>query len=411
MNADIITIGDEILIGQTIDTNSAWMGAYLNSVGVSVRQITTISDSRRAIISTLENSLSDSDIIFITGGLGPTNDDITKQVLTSYFRDELVMYQEICDEIEEYFTSKGRDFLEVNKQQAMLPKRAKIIRNDLGTASGMWFESMGKQVIAMPGVPYEMVGLMEKIVPMLNEKYDLGEFYHSTVLFQGIAESELAKGIVDLEDALRAEGISMAYLPSIGVVKIRLTGTEAKKTQIENYLKQIVERFPKQHFGAGDDTIQSALGSILLEQKLKIGTVESCTGGAMAQRIVSTPGSSAYYEGSVVTYSYDLKEKLVNVDKDELWEHGAVSQKVVEQMAKGGLSQLGVDVCISTSGIAGPDGGTEEKPVGTVWMAVAIRDKIYSKKFEFRHNRSRNIESSVAYGLNFVRRILLGFED
>jgi nicotinamide-nucleotide amidase len=411
MRADIITIGDEILIGQTVDTNSAWMGEILNSVGVSVRQISSISDSRTAIISTLENSLAESDLVFITGGLGPTNDDITKHVLTSYFKDELVMYQDICDEIEEYFTTNGREFLEVNRQQAMLPKRAKIIHNDLGTASGMWFEAMGKQVFSLPGVPYEMKGLMNKIVPLLNEKYELGEFYHRTILFQGIGESSLADGISEIEEEIMAANISMAYLPSTGVVKIRLTGTEAKKEAIETYLKRIIERHPKHHFGYGEETIQEVLGNILIKQGLKIGTVESCTGGGMAQRIVSTPGSSAYYEGSVVSYSYDLKEKLVAVDKDELWEHGAVSQNVVEQMAKGGLDQLGVDVCISTSGIAGPDGGTEEKPVGTVWMAVATKDKLYSKKFNFRHNRSRNIESSVVYGLNFVRRVLLGFED
>ncbi|OIQ37161.1 MAG: hypothetical protein BM555_01320 [Crocinitomix sp. MedPE-SWsnd] len=411
MTADIITIGDEILIGQTVDTNSAWMGSYLNSFGISVRQITSISDSRTAIISALENSISGADIIFITGGLGPTKDDITKHVLTSYFKDELIMYQDICDEIEEYFTSNGRDFLEVNKQQAMLPKRAKIVRNDLGTASGMWFESMGKQVFSLPGVPYEMKGLMQKILPQLQEKFDLGEFYHSTIHFQGIGESTLAEGISDIEDGIRAKGIDMAYLPSVGIVKIRLTGSESQKDEIENFLADIKERYPKKYFGKGSQTIQSALADQLIKNKLKIGTIESCTGGALGKRIVSVPGSSAYYEGSIVTYSYDLKEKLVQVDHDELWKHGAVSQKVVEQMAVGGLQQLGVDVCISTSGIAGPDGGTEEKPVGTVWMAVATKDKIVSKRFNFRHNRERNIESSVVYGLSFVRRVLLGYED
>lgn len=408
MKVDIITIGDEILIGQTVDTNSAWMGAELNKVGISIRQITSISDNSTAIIESIENSLPNTDLIFITGGLGPTKDDITKHVLTNYFRDELVMYPDICEEIENYFVSANRPFLEVNRQQAMLPKKAKIIRNDLGTASGMWFETMGKGVISMPGVPYEMKGLMAKIIPEILEKYKIDPFYHQTILLQGIPESVLADQIKDIEDALKKDDISIAYLPSTGIIKIRLTATETKADLIQVYLNQIAERFPGEHFGFGAQTLQAVIGEMLLADKKTLGTVESCTGGAIAQRVVSTPGSSAYYKGSIVAYAYETKEKMVDVNHDELWNHGAVSQQVVEQMAKGGLKKLNVDYCISTSGIAGPDGGTEEKPVGTVWVAIASADKVISKRFQFRQNRERNIESTVVYSLNYLRRMMVG---
>lgn len=411
MKADIITIGDEILIGQTIDTNSAWMGSELNKYGISVRQITSISDNSHAIITTVDNSISEADIVFITGGLGPTKDDITKHVLTNYFKDTLVMHQDICDEIEEYFTSNGREFLEVNKQQAMLPKKAKIIRNDLGTASGMWFESMGKQVFALPGVPYEMKGLMEKILPQLKEKYELGNFYHCTSHFQGIPESLIANEIADIEEILSQKKIAIAYLPSTGIVKIRLTGSSDQSEEINQLLETIEQRFPKNHYGRGEVNLQNKIGELLMKEKAFVGTVESCTGGAVATRLVSSAGSSAYYKGSIVSYAYELKEKMVDVDPDELWKYGAVSQKVVEQMAKGGIEKLNVDYCIATSGIAGPEGGTDEKPVGTVWIAIATKRRVYSKKFSFRQNRERNIESSVVYSLNYLRRVILKLEE
>jgi len=411
MQVDIITIGDEILIGQTIDTNSAWLGHKMNELGFSIRQITSISDNKNAIESTVENSLKHADLVFVTGGLGPTKDDITKSVLTEYFQDELVLYPHIADEIEAYFTSVGKPFLEVNKQQAMLPKKAIIIRNDAGTASGMWFKKEEKHLISMPGVPYEMKGIIERIIPHLKDEFNLGDFYHKTIQLQGIGESSLADQISDIEKQLESEHISIAYLPSIGIVKIRLTGTAQQADLIADHLETIKQRFPANYFGADDLSLQAALGELLKDRKMTIGTVESCTGGAIAQRIVSTAGSSAYYEGSIVSYSYDLKEQLVAVNHDDLWNHGAVSQTVVEQMAQGGLKQLGVDICISTSGIAGPDGGTEDKPVGTVWVGIATKDRVYSKKFQFKHNRERNIESTVVYGLNFVRRVILGFED
>jgi nicotinamide-nucleotide amidase len=411
MIAEIITIGDEILVGQTVDTNSTWMAKELKLIGVAVRQITSISDTEEAIVETLNNALEKSDLVLITGGLGPTKDDITKRVLVDYFEDELVFHQDISDEIEAYFNSVNRPFLEVNRNQAMLPKNATIVRNNLGTASGMWFKKDGKDVISMPGVPYEMKGLMQKMLPEFQAKYDLGDFYHRTVHFQGVPESILANEIADIENEVRDKGISMAYLPSTGQVKIRLTATNDKKEDISNYIEQIVERFPGAFFGYEDDKLETVIGEILIDQKATMGTVESCTGGAIAARIVSIPGSSKYYKGSIVSYAYEAKKTIVEVSNEDLWEFGAVSKEVVEQMARGGIEKLNVDYCIATSGVAGPDGGTKMKPVGTVWIAIATKDEVYSKKFNFKQNRSRNIESTVVHGLNYLRRVLVGLEE
>ena len=411
MIAEIITIGDEILVGQTVDTNSAWISKQLKLIGVPVRQIVSIADTREAIVTALDAALEKADLVLITGGLGPTKDDITKQVLVDYFDDELIFHQDISDEIEAYFTSVGRPFLEVNRQQAMLPKEAMVVRNDLGTASGMWFKKDGKDVISMPGVPYEMKGLMEKVLPEFKEKYQLGDFYHRTILTQGVPESVLADEIKDLEDDIRAKGINMSYLPSTGQVKIRLTATLDLKDDIAHYIEEIASRFPGAFFGYEEDRLESVIGKILEELDMTMGTVESCTGGAIAARIVSIPGSSKYFKGSIVSYAYELKKTLVDVSNEDLWEHGAVSKEVVEQMAKGGIETMNVDYCLATSGIAGPGGGTEMKPVGTVWMAIATRDKVYSKMFKFKQNRARNIESTVVYGLNYLRRVLIGYED
>ncbi|MEZ4923704.1 MAG: competence/damage-inducible protein A [Crocinitomicaceae bacterium] len=411
MTAEIITIGDEILVGQTVDTNSAWIAKQLKLIGVPVRQILSIADTKEAITSALDAAIKSADLVLVTGGLGPTKDDITKQVLVEYFNDELVLHQDISDEIEAYFKSINRPFLEVNRQQAMLPKNAAVVRNDLGTASGMWFKKNGKDVISMPGVPYEMKGLMKKVLPEFQAKYKLGDFYHRTVLFQGVPESILADEVSDLENEIRSKGISMAYLPSTGQVKVRLTATLERQEEIARYIEQIVSRFPGAFFGYEEDKLEKVIGKLLLEKNKTLGTVESCTGGAIAARIVSIPGSSKYFKGSIVSYAYEIKHSLVDVPNEDLWEYGAVSKEVIEKMAVGGINKLDVDYCIATSGIAGPDGGTEMKPVGTVWIAIATREKVYSKKFNYKQNRSRNIESTVVYGLNYLRRVLIGIED
>lgn len=408
MTADVITIGDEILTGQTVDTNAGWIGRQLGAIGMPVRQIVSVSDTKTAIVRALDEALSHSECVLITGGLGPTKDDITKVVLTEYFGDQLVIYPEIEAAIRAHFAAANRPFLEVNRRQALLPQNATIIQNEWGTASGMWFEKGGKHIISMPGVPYEMKALFEKVTPQLQHRFKLADFYHKTVLFQGIPESVMAHKIADIETALREKGIGMAYLPSTGQVKIRLTATLSQKKQIEDFITAICDRFPNAFFGYEEDQLEAVLGKLLTDREATIGTVESCTGGAIAQRIVSIPGSSGYYKGSIVAYSYDLKATLVGVDPETIKKHGAVSRQVVEQMARSGAKKLGVDYCISTSGVAGPEGGTDEKPVGTVWIGVATPDNTYSKQFLFKQNRTRNIESTVVYGLNYARQILLG---
>jgi len=406
-SASIITIGDEILIGQTVDTNSAWIAAQLNLIGISVNEIISISDQKEKITEALNRELIKSQIIIVTGGLGPTNDDITKSVITNYFNDELELNEELLEKISAYFKSANRPMLEVNRLQAMLPKKAKLIENDLGTAAGMWFTKDNNHVISLPGVPYEMKGLMEKIIPQLKTKFQLADFYHRTILFQGIGESQLAENIKEVENETRKNGIQVAYLPSTGLVKIRLTGNLDQANLINKTLETFQKKYPQLVYGFEDTTLEEVIGELLKQNGKTLGTVESCSGGAIASRIVSISGASSYFMGSIVSYDYKLKTQIIGVSEEILSKYGAVSQETVELMAKNGRQKLGVDYCIAASGIAGPDGGTDDKPVGTIWIAIASKDEIQSKKFLFKQNRQRNIESTVVYALNFLRRFIL----
>lgn len=407
VEVSIITIGDEILVGQTVDTNSAWIAMELNKVGISVQEIISISDQKISIIEALDREIKKSSIVIITGGLGPTLDDITKKTLTDYFGDELILYPEILQRIENYFSALKRPMLEVNRQQAMLPAKAKIIENDLGTASGMWFTKDEKTVISLPGVPFEMKGLMNKIIPELKKQFSVGDFFHQTVSLQGLGETYISDKIKDLESICIQEDISLAYLPSPGLVRMRFTGTNEKKSDILKLIEEIEKRFPEQAYGRNEETLEIVIGKILKTHQKTISTVESCTGGALSARITSIPGSSEYYEGSIISYSNSIKESVVKIPWEIIKNHGAVSKQCVEAMASEGRKLLKTDYCIATSGIAGPDGGTPEKPVGTVWIAVSSEKETISHKFEFKHNRERNIELTVVYALNFLRRTLV----
>ncbi len=408
--AVILTIGDELLIGQTIDTNSAWMGGELNKLGIRIEEKIAIQDTREGIISGIERAMSKANIVLITGGLGPTKDDITKKVMADHFGMKMKFDEPTWERIEGLFARWGRSTTPAHRDQCYMPDGAKILENKMGTAPGMLFEVDGKMLISMPGVPYEMKYIMEySVLPMLEENYTDQAIIHHTILTAGEGESRIAAQIEDITERL-PEHISIAYLPNLGTVKLRLTAigkdknklTEEVKvygSQIENILGDLV-------YGHNQENLPSVIGKIALEKKLKIGTAESCTGGLVASKIVSIPGSSAYFEGSVVTYSYKLKETLLNVNTDTLNKQGAVSEETVNEMVAGAIDHLGVDVAVAISGIAGPGGGTEEKPVGTVWIACGNKKKTVTLKIKAGKNRQKNIEYASNYAMNVLRKFL-----
>lgn len=412
MEAELITIGDEILIGQTVDTNSAWMGKHLNSIGIKVSMIRSIQDERDSIISALSNAeQSQAKLVLITGGLGPTKDDITKHVLCEYFNTSLKRNQEALAIIEAFFASRGREMLEVNRQQADLPEACDVLLNDMGTASGMWFERNNTIFVSMPGVPYEMKNLVKKqVIPRVQQKFSLPAIYHKTIMTEGIGESFLVEIIKEWEDSLVALDIKIAYLPSAGIVKVRLTAEGETLDQIQpkvdrkaNELKELV---PSYVFGEDDISMEQSISLLLKKHGKTVATAESCTGGYIAHLLTSISGSSDYFLGSVVSYANEVKENLLGVNPADIHSHGAVSQEVVEQMAQGARLKLGTDYAIATSGVAGPTGGSEEKPVGTVWIAIASEEGVYAKKYLFESNRQRNIRRAALAAISLLRRTL-----
>lgn len=410
MTAEIISIGDELLIGQTINTNASWIGNECSLRGIRNNFVTAISDNAQTIRSSVDVAVKRSDIVFITGGLGPTKDDITKYTLADYFNLELKCHEPTLRRIESFFASRNRPMLEANIRQADLPVGAEILENINGTAAGMWFEKQGCIVISMPGVPYEMKGIMlNEVFPRLEKRGGLPSLYHYTLMTQGIGESFLAERISDWEKRVRNVGLGLAYLPSPGMVKLRLTSYEGvqRKAEIESFFKELQDTLPRYVYGIEEESLSEVVGKLLREKRATIGTVESCTGGALAHSLITIPGASDYFRGSFITYSNELKTQLVNVGQRLLKMHGAVSQEVVEAMARNGRAILGLDYCIATSGIAGPDGGTEDKPVGMIWIAIADEKGVESHCFRFGDHRERNIQMTVLSVLNLLRcRIL-----
>jgi nicotinamide-nucleotide amidase len=410
MNVIVISIGDELLIGQTVNTNASWIGQEISKIGGNVIEGLTISDKANDILSSVEYSINKADVVIITGGLGPTKDDITKHTLTEYFETELEIHQPTLEKITAYFSIRKRPMLESNVQQAALPKDCTILTNNYGTASGMWFEKKGKVVISLPGVPYEMKGIMtEEVFPRMKERFQLNSMYHKTILTQGIGESFLAEKLTDWENRVRNEGFGLAYLPSPGIVKLRISSPygDQDKDKIDIYLSEVKNSLPEAVFGYENETLPEIIGNLLREKKLKIGTVESCTSGLLANQLVSVSGASDYYEGSLLTYSYKLKEEILGISNATLIENGAVSELVATEMAQNGLRKLDVDICISTTGIAGPLGGTEDKPVGLVWIGLATKKGVKARKFQFGDNRERNLQMTVLSALNWLRYELL----
>ena len=409
--AEIITIGDELLIGQVIDTNSAWMGQKLNEIGIKVKQTTSISDDKMHILTTLEEAKKRADVILITGGLGPTKDDITKKTLCDYFGSELVFHEPSFKVIEEIFNSRGRTITETNRLQAYVPANCEVLVNKNGTAPGMWFNDGKKIIVSMPGVPNEMKGLMETLViPQLKSKFNLAPIVHKTILTQGIGESFLSDLIEKWELALPVY-MKLAYLPSAGTVRLRITASgkdaDVLRKEVESQTEELKKLIPEYIFGYETDQLESLIGELLVQKNKTLSTAESCTGGFIAHKITSVPGSSRYYMGSVLPYSNDLKTGLLKVDPELIAKHGAVSQEVVTQMAELARKMLKTDYAIATSGIAGPSGGSDLKPVGTVWIGIAGPEKTKAWKVQLGSNRLRVITETALHALNGLRKELL----
>lgn len=409
INVEIISIGDELLIGQTINTNASWMGTQLADNGIKVSYVATISDSWDAILTALRDAEQRSQVVLITGGLGPTKDDITKQVLCAYFETQLVMNEAVLRHVESFFIKRNRPMLEVNKLQAMVPEACEVLFNDQGTAPGMWFEKEGTVFASMPGVPYEMKYLMEThVLPRLAERFPLKKLIQRTYLTQGIGESFLAERIADWENELRAEGLDLAYLPSPGAVKLRISSNSGKQDRVDYYGDQLHEMIPAYLYGQEEETLAEVVGKLLEQRKETVGAIESCTGGSIMAALTSISGSSAYVLGGLVTYSNALKMKLADVKASTLEQFGAVSEETVLEMAAGGKQQLGVNWSVSVSGVAGPTGGSEEKPVGTVWIAIDGPGRKISRQFQFGSDRHRTVQMTVLTALNLLRCEILG---
>lgn len=410
MKVQIITIGDELLIGQVIDTNSAWMGQELNKVGFEIDKITSISDEAEAITTTLQTALDAVDVVLLTGGLGPTKDDITKKVLANFFDATMVFDESTFNRIQRLFDKLGRSTTEAHMQQAYMPDKATILLNKMGTAPGMWFEEGGKVVVSMPGVPYEMKYLMEaEVIPRMLKKFEGTPLVYRTVLTVGEGESRIAKRLSLFLETL-PDFVKVAYLPGTGMVRIRLTARGENKAELQQLLEEKVKEIeaiiPEFVFGFDKETLETAVGAILLKQNKMLALAESCTGGRIAHRITSQPGCSAYFAGGFVTYSNDLKMDILGVNPNTLKEYGAVSEQTVLEMLEGCLKQTKAAVAISVSGIAGPSGGTPDKPVGTIWIAVGTLDQQETRLLQLGKDRERNIEYTATQALNMVRQFI-----
>lgn len=413
MKCELISIGDELLIGQTINTNASWLGMQLNNLGFTIAHGLVISDQKIDIINALNQAENRSDIVIITGGLGPTNDDITKYTLTEYFNTTLELDKEIEQNIIDYFTNRNLPILQTNKDQALLPKACQVLPNSRGSASGMWFEKNGVIFISLPGVPYEMKGIMKEHVftKLLALKGEGNVVINRTVRTHGMGESFLAEVIKSWENNLIKDDLKLAYLPSPGIVKLRISIVGKDKSSSEKklnyYVSELIKLIPDQIYGYGNDSMEGIVGELLKENNKTISTAESCTGGNVSKMLTSISGSSSFFNGSIISYSNQSKSDLLNVNEKNIEKYGAVSQQVVEQMAANVRLKFKSDFGISTSGIAGPSGGTNEKPVGTVWIAVANKDKVISKKLNLGYNRERNIHVSSLSVLNLLRLELL----
>ncbi len=411
MKAAIITIGDELLIGQTVDTNSSWMGAELSKAGFDVYRMTSIHDRRDDIIYALNEAAGKTDIVLITGGLGPTSDDITKQTLCEFFNTRLVVNTEVLHMIEDMLAQRNFPMNENNRRQAEVPESCLVLKNATGTAPGMWFEKEGTIYISMPGVPFEMKHIMyEHILPELNKRFTSQIIIHRNIMTYGTSEAKLAEILAGFEEDL-PDPVKLAYLPAWGIIKLRLTATGEEKSVIEMMLEEQVKKLytiiPEFIYGENEETLEMVIGRLLKAKDKTISTAESCTGGEIAHMITSVPGSSAYYKGSIVAYNNSVKTQLLGIDEETISKYGAVSEETVKEMAIAARKLLNTDFAVATSGIAGPEGGTEAKQVGTLWIAVASEKGTVTEKRILGNDRISNIKRFSLAALNLLRKQIM----
>lgn len=414
VRAEVITIGDELLFGQITDTNTAWIGTELTNIGIRVVRKTSVGDQADAILQALTEAHHRADVIIITGGLGPTKDDITKKTLCTYFGVGMVRNETALALVTDFFEKRGREMTDLNRGQADLPANAVYIQNDWGTAPGMWFDYEGRVYVSLPGVPFEMIHLMSnRILPELTNHFETPIIKHKMIRTVGIGESFLAERIEAWEDAL-PDHIKLAYLPSFGGVKLRLTATGTDNAQLDQALAaQVASVMPliqKNVYGFDNDELETVVGTLLIHKKQTLAAAESCTGGYVSAQITKVPGSSAYFWGSVVSYSNTVKVSQLGVRPETLTQYGAVSEETIRQMAEGVRNALGTSIGIATSGIAGPGGGTPDKPVGTVWIACATEQRTVTRLLKLGQYRDQNIQLTTTYLLNMLREELLTHE-
>lgn len=422
VTASIITIGDELLIGQVIDTNSAWIGQALNKIGVWVHRRVAVGDLWEDIWSSLEEETLKSDVVIITGGLGPTADDITKPLLTKFFGGQLITHPLALENVKNIFARYNRPMLEVNLKQAEVPDNCQVMLNSRGTAPGMQFEKDGKLFFSMPGVPYEMQGMMEQhVIPVIQQKFKLSQVLHRTLTTMGLGESFLAERLSEFELGL-PQNIKLAYLPGQTLVRLRLTQqvspTNADTSpQIESLFQQLKALVMDILVTSKDQSVPEAVSQLLLQYGKQVATAESCTGGYLAQELTAIPGASAYFHGGIVSYDNAVKESILQVPQSILEAHGAVSEPVVTHMAQQVLQLMKADYALAVSGILGPTGGTPEKPIGTVWIAACSATNVQTRLFHFRYDRIRNREATASNAFNLLRQLIVeensnrGFSD
>ena len=411
VRAEIITIGDEILYGQILDTNTQWISLELDKIGIKTVRKSSVGDQRDEIVQILQEAQKRADIVFITGGLGPTKDDLTKKILADFFNCPLAYHPEALQDVTDFFAKRGRELSDINRDQALLPTKCTFIPNKQGTAPAMWFNEQDTIWVSMPGVPFEMKAIMEtEVLPRITTHFKLPVIVHQIRKVVGIGESYLSDLIQDWELQLPSH-LKLAYLPSLGIVKLRLTGFGQDKVQlhadIEAEFEKVMPLIKGYIFGREKDELASVVGQLLVDQQATLAVAESCTGGYLAHQFTQHAGSSAYFQGGIISYANEVKVKQLGVSQDILDTEGAVSDTCVMAMAAGARKNLGTTYALATSGIAGPDGGTDEKPVGTIWIALAHPNGVIARKLTQGGTRIQNIHLSSLTAINLLRRYLL----